>query len=349
MRLSLWFLLVFVLLLMVPLTVSALAPVADFTTSSPCYDISCQLLDTSENTPTSGNWTLSFGEYGGHSENLETEYFTNYYYPAPIGLWSVTHCVSNDDGSDCIQHDIDIIQYINPITIISFNPTSGYSCTDTNCVTEITITGENLTLENPDYAYLDDSSYSDNFTELTSTEIKIGWDLHNSGGSYQIGLYYPSYGSIYSPQNFEILQLEEPTPTPTETTIEPTPTETLSVIICENQIGNIAINLSERTTTSLKWVWEDPTSITKISQDGLYILNFDNSSESYTGTGYTPASWHHLKIYNDTDFGQLICRTDDIVHPGIPIMPSTEQNFSLLGYWWIPAVLIALWLLFRRK
>jgi hypothetical protein len=37
----------------------------------------------------------------------------------------------------------------------------------------------------------------------------------------------------------------------------------------------------------------------------------------------------------------------------IPRMPSTEQNFnffgSLWGYWWIPAILLFTWIVFKKR
>lgn len=123
---------------------------------------------------------------------------------------------------------------------------------------------------------------------------------------------------------------------------------------CQNQTGNITINLFSNSTSTLGWNWQDPGNITKIAEDGLYVLSFDNSSDYYIGTGYLPESWHKLKIYNQTDFGQLNCTTDAVpVTPTpIPIMPSTESNANLSGlfaYWWVVAGgLIAAMLVFGK-
>lgn len=122
---------------------------------------------------------------------------------------------------------------------------------------------------------------------------------------------------------------------------------------CQNQTGNISINLFFNSTTSLGWQWSDPGNITKIAEDGLYVLSFDNSSDYFIGTGYSPESWHKLKIYNETDFGQLNCTTDavPITPTPIPIMPSTESNVNpvnLFSYWPYALLVLGLVVVFKK-
>jgi len=131
-----------------------------------------------------------------------------------------------------------------------------------------------------------------------------------------------------------------------------TVTGSVPSVQCQNLTGNITVSLFSNSTTSLGWLWSDPGNITKIAEDGMYVLAFDNSSNSFIGAGYLPESWHRLRIYNQTDFGQLNCTTDELVMTPtpIPIMPSTESNanLNLLQYWPYALALLGFFLVIRK-
>jgi len=120
---------------------------------------------------------------------------------------------------------------------------------------------------------------------------------------------------------------------------------------CQNQTGNITIDLAAATTTSLIWYWDESVNLTKIALDGKTKNSFDLEESSYTGTGFQPSTWHRLKIYNATDFGMLNCTTNGAnIIMTIPIMPSTENSGWLpAGVWWIlPVGLVGLMVVFKK-
>ena len=217
-----------------------------------------------------------------------------------------------------------------------------------------------------------------NTTGYTGFMFAITNDVENNAPTWQpsksitLDICSVSYsGGTYKP--FITLEYEDteptPTPTPTTTATTATPTTTATTppvtttpittlppgVYCENQTGNITLNLNSRTTTSMTWVWNLTENITRIAEDGLFVLNFDNTSNTYQGTRYSPGTWHRLKIYNNTDFGQLNCITDTVVTTTqLPIMPSTELNTggifeTFLSYWWFWFAGILVILILVRK
>jgi hypothetical protein len=237
------------------------------------------------------------------------------------------------------------------ITVDSITPNTD---TNTSSVTSVTFTGTNF-ISGTDMPIVSGAIANDDFglrycTDfVTNSEIEAVCNFDLTGipaGEYFVFVndqVEASYGFL----PFTVTSESEPTPTPT-------PTETIPVISCNDQTGNISLNDSFITQSSIGWYWDIANNITKISNDGLYVLNFDNSSNSFIGTGYAPSTYHRLKIYNDTEYGELNCTTTGLTQEAqhLVINPSTDRKTDLsglLGYWWIPAGVIILLLLFGRK
>jgi hypothetical protein len=244
------------------------------------------------------------------------------------------------------------------ITVDSITPNTGVN---TSAYVPVVITGDKFVdgapyvvqIMEPDLMCGPINCYSDlyDFVIVNETVITGYFDLTSGEYGVPVGIYgvYISSenGTYYKDDLFTVTSESEPTPTPT-------PTETIPVISCNDQTGNISLNDSFITQSSIGWYWDIANNITKISNDGLYVLNFDNSSNSFIGTGYAPSTYHRLKIYNDTEYGELNCTTTGLTQEAqhLVINPSTDRKTDLsglLGYWWIPAGVIILLLLFGRK
>lgn len=137
----------------------------------------------------------------------------------------------------------------------------------------------------------------------------------------------------------------------------PTPTPTPVLIGCENQTGNISVALYGVNETALAYGWDINSTITALSFDFLFY-DFNAWDPFITIGDLLPGTVHRFKVSNETDYGLLICRTNETVvvetqKPWTPdINPSTEVNYApenLFGYWWVPALLLGLYLLFRRS
>jgi hypothetical protein len=235
------------------------------------------------------------------------------------------------------------------ITVDSITPNTGVN----NTMVHVTVTGTNFVSGNLVDIGIYNISYdagasASNLTINSEIEAEADFDLSVGDPIPQAGDYFVYFtgGDNYD-LIFTVTSESEPTPTPT-------PTETIPVISCNDQTGNISLNDSFITQSSIGWYWDIANNITKISNDGLYVLNFDNSSNSFIGTGYAPSTYHRLKIYNDTEYGELNCTTTGLTQEAqhLVINPSTDRKTDLsglLGYWWIPAGVIILLLLFGRK
>jgi PKD repeat protein len=210
-------LIIVVILLVLPLTVSALAPVADFS-ADPLSGTTASYFtftDASTNTPTSWYWEYSL-DSGTNWVALSSD--QNPYITLLEGSNSIRLTATNDDGSDD-ETKIDYITVTPPptITVDSITPNTGVN---TNTNIPIVIIGTNLS--SLSYGGLTNDFANTgiyDFSVISDTEINGYLDLTNEGDNDVIAGEYLLYldGYEYPEIIFTVTSESEPTPIPTET------------------------------------------------------------------------------------------------------------------------------------
>jgi PKD repeat protein len=269
----------------VPLTVSALAPVADFSVDSLSGTTASYFTftDASTNTPTSWYWEYSL-DSGTNWVALSSD--QNPYITLLEGSNSIRLTATNDDGSDD-ETKLDYITITAPptITIDSITPNTGVN---TSAYVPVTITGTNFTGALASRVYnstYDISMFIKDFTVNSDNEISGYFNLADDGDgySYEEGYYYISvydfeYVEYVSDIPFIITSESEPTPTPTETPSGIT---------------------STHTSTQIEWHWDacgDPSLIDNISIDNYNVCSFNMSLQTFLLTGLDPSTSHVINI-----------------------------------------------------
>jgi PKD repeat protein len=216
---------IFMILLVLPLTVSALAPVADFS-ADPLSGTTATYFtfaDASTNTPTSWLWEFS-DDSGVNWWTLSTD--QNPYTQLSGGSYSIRLTATNDDGSD----DETKIDYITvtvapTITVDSITPNTGVN----NTLVHVVVTGTNFTSGGAEgfIIYNDDNFIEiegSNFIINSEFEFEGDLDFVNSAypppalaGNYYLVVRAISSGIDFSDIIFTVTSESEPTPTPTET------------------------------------------------------------------------------------------------------------------------------------
>jgi hypothetical protein len=70
----------------------------------------------------------------------------------------------------------------------------------------------------------------------------------------------------------------------------------------------IPITATDKGDTYIKWEWNQ-NDIINISVDGFNVCNFDNQSSVFILTGLYQNETHNLKIYNNSDYGEISATT----------------------------------------
>jgi PKD repeat protein len=225
-------LLIAVILLVLPLTVSALVPVADFSVDPLSGDTATYFAftDASTNTPTSWYWEYSL-DSGTNWVALSSD--QNPYITLLEGSNSIRLTATNDDGSDD-ETKIDYITVTAPpiITVESIVPNTGVNTTTQQhvVVTGTNFTSGNLVIARINSLELDRICVLTNFTINSETEVEGDLDLTGEGsfdiyaGIFDFEYFSPSTGMVDSGLDFTVTSESEPTPTPT-------PTETIRALI----------------------------------------------------------------------------------------------------------------------
>jgi PKD repeat protein len=315
---SLIFLLIILLL---PLTVSALAPVADFS-ADPLSGTTATYFtftDASTNTPTSWYWEYSL-DSGTNWVALSSD--QNPYITLLEGSNSIRLTATNDDGSDD-ETKIDYITVTPPptITVDSITPNTGVN---TNTNIPIVIIGTNLS--SLSYGGLTNDFANTgiyDFSVISDTEINGYLDLTNEGDNDVIAGEYLLYldGYEYPEIIFTVTSESEPTPIPTET---------ITVLNC----GNLIVYASPLNNESITWHYTPSDNITQISVNGYLIENFDNQTGFFVWRTPPYPSTNTIKIYNETDTG---CNTSVILPVG---QSEQEQFFGSLNFWFLVGIII---------
>jgi hypothetical protein len=122
-----------------------------------------------------------------------------------------------------------------------------------------------------------------------------------------------------------------------------------SYVSCQNRTGNLSLYSQSSGPDWMEYYWNASANVTRMSIDSRLIPDFDNASTSILISDLTQGQNHTAKIYNATDYGQLICYLNAPAVQWTPdINPSVEGSTDLSWMLWVGAALVVIFILFGR-